>query len=826
MHLLYFILLCVLCLGVSELMKNPVKTHFLFLVLTCCVLLVGSLLVSCNKHEHIYSDWVVVKEATCTEQGLRQKVCTECGESFSEIIDALGHNSDVTDDAVAPTCTKTGLTEGKHCSRCGEITVPQQTVDATGHKEVIIPAIEATCTSNAKSSGKRCSVCGIVLETQEIIPDTRLPHSYDEDSICTVCHYHNWTKDLSFSYIGSNSCAVNGIGMSKSTDIVIPLTYNNYPVTQISKNAFNKSSITSVLITSNVNTIESYAFSECNSLISVTIGKNVKTINNLAFSNCANLKSVYYTGSIAEWCSIEGVYNLMKGDVRLYIGGVQITGDLVIPNGVTTIPSCAFHNCLDITSVKFPNSLIEIGYGAFENCNNLTSIVIPNGVETISDYAFYNCTNLEYLTFDENSQIFSIGSCAFKNCSSLMSINFPSSLKNIYFNSFDNCSCLTTVKVGKAATSIPSFNGCHLLELIVVDDSNSVYSSQNGILYNKEKTNIIIVPQNIQGDVIIPAGVTIINKETFYNRDKLVSVRFEDNSALIRICDSAFRGCTNLTQISLPSGVTTIEHNVFMDCKSLKALTIPNSVTSIENGAFSGSGIESIMMPNSITSIEYNTFYECHNLLSIAIPDSVEQIGGNAFRSCHSLTTVIIPNSVTTIESGAFEGCNSLQLITLPNSIVDICDDAFRGCTKLESITVDNNNPNYSSQDGILYNKNKNRIIHVPQAIQGEVVIPSGIISISDSLFSWCDGLTIVTLTNGITSIETQAFALCSSLKSIYIPQSVVSFGASVFYGCGELTLIEFEGTIDQWNQIEKTESWDNGMKTCTISCSNGTIIK
>ena len=295
--------------------------------------------------------------------------------------------------------------------------------------------------------------------------------------------------------------------------------------------------------------------------------------------------------------------------------------------------------------------------------------------------------------------------------------------------------------------------------------------------------------------------VTSIGDFAFSDCESLTSVTIPDS--VTSIGNQAFDGCSCLTSITIPNSVISIGNSAFYNCKSLTSITIPDSVTSIGDYAFSDcSGLTSITIPDSVTSIG-NSAFSCSGLTSITIPNSVTSIGASAFRYCSGLTSITIPNSVTSIGDYAFSGCSGLTSITIPDSVTSIGNCAFYSCSSLKNITVSSNNKNYTSEDGVLINKDKNELMQYPIGKnETAYTIPNGVTSIGDGAFYWCYGLTSITIPNSVTSIGDRAFRSCSGLTNLVLPDSMEEIGSYAFDDCSSLSYVVIPKNIKKIDSL------------------------
>lgn len=226
--------------------------------------------------------------------------------------------------------------------------------------------------------------------------------------------------------------------------------------------------------------------------------------------------------------------------------------------------------------------------------------------------------------------------------------------------------------------------------------------------------------------------------------------------------------------------------------------------------------IKTLIIDEGVTSIGDRAFVGCRNLSNVQLPNSLTLINDSAFGGCTSLTSVTIPDGVKRIDNSAFEGCTSLTSVIIPDSVTSIGDDAFLGCISLKSIEISDNNKNYSSVDGVLFNKDKSVLVIYPAGKTDSVYsIPNSVTSIGNSAFSECTNLLNVTIPNSVTSIGAYAFQGCTSLASVTIPNSVTSIGNSAFDGCASLTSVTIGNGV--------TSIGDFAFEDCT-SLTNITI--
>ena len=469
---------------------------------------------------HIWSEWIVIKEAKCEEKGLLQRYCTDCYYTESKPIDALGH-TEVINESLAPTCIEGGNTEGKFCSSCGKTFIAQEIIDPLGHTIIIDKEIPPTCTQTGLTEGSYCSTCGEIFKVQKPI------------------------SPVDFTVTANNREMIGYTG-AEGENLVIPDVFESngtwYRVTSIGKEAFAFCrNLTSITIPDSVTTIDEEAFYHCDNLTSVAIGASVTTIGYMAFESCDNLTSVVIPDSVTSIFpyAFDSCDNLTS---------------VTIGNSVTTICYRAFFCCTNLTSVTIGDSVTTIGEEAFARCDNLTSVTIPNSVTTIDDGAFLWCDNLVSVTIGDS--VTTIDEYAFKGCSKLVEVINKSSL-DITAGSEDN---------GYVAYYA---NEVHNGTTKIVNQNDYFFYTYGGInyliMYAGTDTKLIL-PETYNGQNYE------INKYAFYYSTNLTSVTIGDSVTSIGYM--AFDSCDNLTGVTISDSVTYIDRWAFC----VKSITFEGTV--------------------------------------------------------------------------------------------------------------------------------------------------------------------------------------------------------------------------------------------------------
>ena len=348
------------------------------------------------------------------------------------------------------------------------------------------------------------------------------------------------------------------------------------------------------------------------------------------------------------------------------------------------------------------------------------------------------------------------------------------------FSSFNHDLINVTIPESIVSIGDYAFRGCFSLMAITVDTNNSVYSSLNGVLFNKSRTKVIRYPGGKSGAYTIPNTVTSIGP-------------------------AAFNLCTNLTNVTIPNSVIEIEHSAFAGCYSLSSIAIPGSVASIGDWVFNGcKSLSSVKIPNGVTNIGSYTFIDCRNLESVAIGNGVISIGDMGFYYCTNLTSIYFRGNAPSLGGIVFGNDNKAIIYYLPGTTG--WGSSFGGLPAVRAYTsVTNNNTitlsEYAGPGGD--EMIPGTINDLPVTSIGDmtfhgctrlhsVIIPDGVAHIGNAAFYECSYLTNTVIPDSVSYIGNYAFCGCYSLPRITIGNHVISIGDLAFYYCTNLTSVYF----------------------------------
>lgn len=453
----------------------------------------------------------------------------------------------------------------------------------------------------------------------------------------------------------------------------------------------------------------------------------------------------------------DGFY-VYEGELVSYNG---TGGEITIPETVTVFPTQIFDNTEGITSISIPASAKTLNYSLYPCLSGI----------------FYQCKDLESITVSEEHESYSSVDGVLFDLKDKCLLRYPPAkpeqsyvqelfVEEIATSAFEGCrnlqECYLHADVNKIDTG--AFANAYSLQGIYVDSENETYCSEDGVLFNKDKTTLLQYPAGKQDiSYTVPKGVTAIASGAFSGCQHLKEVFVPEQ--VIEISDGIFSGSPSIEKITF-YGLKTMGVNVFSDCTNLQKVSISGDLTFIKNGSFAGCiSLETIILPDSVQHFGDASFYRCKSLKQLSMPEQLCTIESMAFEDCSSLQQLTFPENLKSIGSWAFQNCKRIKQITLPKSCITVSIGAFNGCRSLSKIKL---SEEMTALEGYVFRECSSLV---------KISLPKRLKSVDFSAFESCRRLKKLIIPDGVTSLTNlsvgKSFPNCTSLKSVKIPETV-----------------------------------------------------
>lgn len=611
----------------------------------------------------------------------------------------------------------------------------------------------------------------------------------------------------------------NNSNVPNATSVVIPNT-----VTAMEANSLAGDKMTTVSIPASVTEMANGVFSACKALQTITVA----TGNAKYYSDSGVL---YEREGGKNWlldypiARPDAAYTVPEGTTGIRVNAFQSAKNIqtvTLPTTLVDLPYATpgyngFTSAQKLTAIN-----VATGNLNFKSDGGV--VFTNNGKELVVYPCGKGSSTLGYnpYTYEAPTTVEKIRPCAFAHVEGFTSVKMSSPLKEIGEDAFNSCRYLKTVKIPASVDSIADgvFSGSIALTDITVDGGNTKYSSADGVLYNAAKTELVGYPGGKTGDyttlsttktirkkaffyaagitkLTLTPGVEEIGDDAFQQTRKLKELVFQPTSTFKKMGTWTFVG-SGLEKLELPASLETLGTAAFNGCAKLKTVTVADGsklqmvgqysfagCTSLESFKFLGTSVAvtigknafsgdtklpTITIPRTVTNIEEGAFNGCSAMTSVTFdtPASITTIGAGAFQNA-GLLNIHLPESVTTIAQSAFNSCQKLKKIDIPAATTSIDPKAFQFCGSLTEFNVDHSNPKYSSVDGFLLSKNKEKLISFPpgKASTYYTMLPPTIKEIGPYAFYYVQKLENVTIPELVNKIDEHAFDLCKKLNTI-----------------------------------------------------------